>query len=120
LRELQQNVIQREHIRRLRGPASGGQQKTGGGGRVEDGGKQPWRETGRNPPLPRRQEDEGAAKAARAAFKEVRSGSKTDSLGMPNVFPSGFWRFRYINYHQLLTFIGNTERSMRSCVVARD
>jgi len=52
LRELQQNVIQREHIRRLRGPASGGQQKTGGGGRVE--------------------EDEGAAKAARAAFKELR------------------------------------------------
>jgi len=35
LRELQQNVIQREHIRRLRGPAGGGQQKTGGGGRVE-------------------------------------------------------------------------------------
>jgi len=53
LRELQQNVIQREHIRRLRGPAGGGQQKTGGGGRVE--------------------EDEGAAKAARAAFKELRS-----------------------------------------------
>ena len=35
LRELQQNVIQREHIRRLRAP-SGQQQKTGGGGRVED------------------------------------------------------------------------------------
>ena len=35
LRELQQNVIQREHIRRLQGPAGGGQQKTGGGGRVE-------------------------------------------------------------------------------------
>ena len=36
LRELQQNVIQREHIRRLRAP-SGQPQKTGGGGRVEDG-----------------------------------------------------------------------------------
>ncbi|CAE7799084.1 CFAP43 [Symbiodinium sp. CCMP2592] len=35
LRELQQNVIQREHIRRLRAP-SGQPQKTGGGGRVED------------------------------------------------------------------------------------
>lgn len=56
LRELQQNVIQREHIRRLRGPAGGGggaPQKTGGGGRVE--------------------EDEGPAKAARTAFKELRS-----------------------------------------------
>ncbi|CAE7265476.1 Cfap43 [Symbiodinium pilosum] len=52
LRELQQNVIQREHIRRLRAP-SGQPQKTGGGGRVE--------------------EDEGAAKAAQAAFKEVMS-----------------------------------------------
>ena len=35
LREPQQNVIQREHIRRLRAP-SGQPQKTGGGGHVED------------------------------------------------------------------------------------
>lgn len=53
LRELQQNVIQREHIRRLRGPASGGQQKTGGGGRVEDGGGQTAIARDRNLPLPR-------------------------------------------------------------------
>jgi len=58
LRELQQNVIQREHIRRLRAPAGGGgaQPKTGGGGRVE--------------------ENEGAAKAAQAAFREVRGRQK--------------------------------------------
>ena len=53
------------------------------------GGKQPLRETGTSL-CPGRQEDEGAAKAARAAFKEVRSGSKTDSLGMPMCFHQGF------------------------------
>ncbi|CAJ1330696.1 unnamed protein product [Effrenium voratum] len=51
LRELQQNVIQREHIRRLRGPAASPQKNASG----------------------RAEEDEGAAKAARAAFKELRS-----------------------------------------------
>eukprot|EP00441_Pelagodinium_beii_P015570 CAMPEP_0197663976 /NCGR_PEP_ID=MMETSP1338-20131121/58348_1 /TAXON_ID=43686 ORGANISM="Pelagodinium beii, Strain RCC1491" /NCGR_SAMPLE_ID=MMETSP1338 /ASSEMBLY_ACC=CAM_ASM_000754 /LENGTH=1775 /DNA_ID=CAMNT_0043242517 /DNA_START=13 /DNA_END=5340 /DNA_ORIENTATION=- len=57
LRELQQNVIQREHIRRLRAPAGGGAKpQTGGGGRVE--------------------ENEGAAKAAQSAFREVRGRQK--------------------------------------------
>ncbi|OLQ07002.1 putative ribosome biogenesis protein RLP24 [Symbiodinium microadriaticum] len=63
LRELQQNVIQREHIRRLRAP-SGQPQKTGGGGRVE--------------------EDEGAAKAAHAAFKELRSRQKLMEVAKKN------------------------------------
>eukprot|EP00439_Symbiodinium_sp_Y106_P068857 s1358_g11.t1 len=63
LRELQQNVIQREHIRRLRAP-SGQPQKTGGGGRVED--------------------HEGAAKAAHAAFKELRSRQKLMEVAKKN------------------------------------
>eukprot|EP00930_Biecheleria_cincta_P052010 TRINITY_DN3722_c0_g3_i1.p1 TRINITY_DN3722_c0_g3~~TRINITY_DN3722_c0_g3_i1.p1 ORF type:complete len:1802 (-),score=452.39 TRINITY_DN3722_c0_g3_i1:21-5426(-) len=59
LRELQQNVIQREHIRRLRAPAGGG------------GGDKPAR--GNNG---RVEENEGAAKAAQAAFREVRNRRK--------------------------------------------
>lgn len=60
LRELQQNVIQREHIRRLRAPAQAGATGTeggkkrivGGGGRIE--------------------ENEGAIRQAHGAFKEVK------------------------------------------------
>lgn len=64
LRELQQNVIQREHIRRLRAPQGGGaagatgteggkKRIVGGGGRIE--------------------ENEGAIRQAHGAFKEVKS-----------------------------------------------
>jgi len=63
LRELQQNVIQREHIRRLRAPQGGaGGQSTGqgqkpriigGGGRIE--------------------ENEGAVRLAQASFREVKT-----------------------------------------------
>jgi len=63
LRELQQNVIQREHIKRLRAPQGSGNgpgsregekpRIIGGGGRVE--------------------ENEGAIKAAQAAFRDTRA-----------------------------------------------
>merc|ERR1712113_718673 len=50
LRELQQNVIQREHIRRLRAPQGGG---GGGAGRIE--------------------ENEGVVRAAQTNFREVKA-----------------------------------------------
>merc|ERR1740130_2646649 len=62
LRELQQNVIQREHIRRLRAPAGGGGDSKGqgqkpriigGGGRIE--------------------ENEGAVRLAQTSFREVKT-----------------------------------------------
>eukprot|EP00928_Gymnodinium_smaydae_P070098 TRINITY_DN54035_c0_g1_i1.p1 TRINITY_DN54035_c0_g1~~TRINITY_DN54035_c0_g1_i1.p1 ORF type:complete len:1781 (+),score=503.89 TRINITY_DN54035_c0_g1_i1:158-5344(+) len=63
LRELQQNVIQREHIRRLRAPQGGG---TGGGAKE---GERPRIVGGGG----RVEENEAAVRSAQAAFKEVRT-----------------------------------------------
>jgi len=62
LRELQQNVIQREHIRRLRAPQGGGGQAVGGGQkpRVIGGGG-------------RIEENEGAVRMAATNFREVKT-----------------------------------------------
>jgi hypothetical protein len=63
LRELQQNVIQREHIRRLRAPQGGaGGQSTGGGQkpRIIGGGG-------------RIEENEGQVRLAQAGFREVKT-----------------------------------------------
>mmetsp|Transcript_38744 Transcript_38744/g.91098 ORF Transcript_38744/g.91098 Transcript_38744/m.91098 type:complete len:1764 (-) Transcript_38744:52-5343(-) len=63
LRELQQNVIQREHIRRLRAPTSGGasgpSRKEGEKPRIIGGGGQI-------------EENEGEIRAAQAQFREVK------------------------------------------------
>jgi len=63
LRELQQNVIQREHIRRLRAPQGGsGNQAQGGGAkpRIIGGGG-------------RIEENEGAVRMAQTTFREVKT-----------------------------------------------
>ncbi|CAE8728077.1 unnamed protein product, partial [Polarella glacialis] len=63
LRELQQNVIQREHIRRLRAPAGGGKGESDGRPRVTGGGG-------------RIEENEAAIKEAQKGFREVRGRQK--------------------------------------------
>eukprot|EP00927_Polykrikos_kofoidii_P006002 TRINITY_DN12424_c0_g1_i1.p1 TRINITY_DN12424_c0_g1~~TRINITY_DN12424_c0_g1_i1.p1 ORF type:complete len:1741 (-),score=441.52 TRINITY_DN12424_c0_g1_i1:44-5266(-) len=64
LGELQQNVIQREHIRRLRAPQGGG---AGGGGAKE--GERPRIVGGGG----RIEENEGAIRSAQANFRELRT-----------------------------------------------
>jgi len=64
LRELQNNVIQREHIRRLRAPQGGG---AGGGGKQR--GEKP-RITGGGGKI---EENDGETKAAQSNFREVRT-----------------------------------------------
>merc|ERR1712113_841137 len=64
LRELQQNVIQREHIRRLRAPQGGG----GAGGGAKEGEKPRIIGGGG-----RIEENEGVIRAAQSNFKEVKS-----------------------------------------------
>jgi len=63
LRELQQNVIQREHIRRLRAPPGGG----AGGATGTEGGKK--RIVGGGGRI---EENEGSIRQAHSAFKEVK------------------------------------------------
>mmetsp|Transcript_129464 Transcript_129464/g.224872 ORF Transcript_129464/g.224872 Transcript_129464/m.224872 type:complete len:1745 (+) Transcript_129464:81-5315(+) len=64
LRELQQNVIQREHIRRLRAPQGGA---SGGGGQKE--GQKPRVIGGGG----RIEENEGAIRLAQTSFREVKT-----------------------------------------------